>query len=66
MVCDEKQLKQERYRVQLKFGRDKLDYSYEMASPTTSLTETKILINSVISDANKGARFMTIDIKDFF
>ena len=66
MVCDEKPLKQEKYRVRLTIGGDKLDYFFETASPTTSLTETKILVNSVISDAHKGARFMTIDIKDFF
>jgi hypothetical protein len=28
--------------------------------------ETKILINSIISDAKKGARFLSADIKDYF
>ena len=28
--------------------------------------ETKILINSTISDAKDGARFMSADIKDYF
>ena len=30
------------------------------------MLETKILINSVISDAKKGAHFMTTDLKDDF
>ena len=47
-------------------GGDKLDYTKETASPTANLLDTKILINSTILDAEKNARFMTIDIKDFF
>ena len=43
-----------------------LDYLSDASSPTTTLTEAKILFNSVISDANKGARFMTCDLKDHF
>lgn len=30
------------------------------------MLETKLMLNSVISDAAKGARFLTIDIKDHF
>ena len=47
-------------------GGDRLEYPYESASPAASLLETKILINSVISDSKNGARFYTMDIKDFF
>ena len=66
MVCDYRPLKDEPYRVRLTVGGDKLDYFGETASPTANLLETKLLINSVISDAHKGARFLGIDIKDFF
>eukprot|EP00957_Ditylum_brightwellii_P034597 2623165-Ditylum_brightwellii.AAC.3 len=41
-------------------------YDDETASPAANLLETKLLINSTISDAFRGARFMGIDIKDFF
>ena len=41
-------------------------YEFETVSPTASLLETKILINGIISEAHLGARFMTINIKDFF
>ena len=36
------------------------------ASLVTDMLETKIIINSTISDARRGARFMTLDIKDHF
>ena len=66
MVCDYRPLKDEPYRVRLTIGGDKLDYFDDTASPAASLLETKLLINSVISDAHRGARFLGIDIKDFF
>ena len=45
---------------------DRLQYLDDTASPAASLLEAKILINSTISQSAQGARFMTIDIKDFF
>jgi hypothetical protein len=65
-VCDYRPLKKEQYRVRLVVGGDKLSYDDDVGSPAASLLETKLLINSVISDAKKGARFLTCDIKDFF
>ena len=38
----------------------------DAGSPTTTILETKVVINSTISDSPKGARFMSCDIKDFF
>ena len=66
MVCNYRPLKEEKYRVRLTIGGDKLEYDKDTASPTANLLDTKILINSTISDANCGARFMSLDIKDFF
>ena len=66
MVCDYRPLKDEPYRVILTVGGDKLDYFGKTASLAPNLLETKLLINSVISDAHKGARFLSIDIKDLF
>ena len=65
-VCDHRPLKPEPDRIRLVVGGDKLHYDEDSGSPTTNMLETKILINSVISDADKGARFMTMDIKDHF
>ena len=65
-VCDHRPLKAEKWRVRLVVGGDKLEYLSDAGSPTTTLLETKNLINSVISDSDKGARFACCDIKDFF
>ena len=65
-VCDHWSLKAEKWRVQLVVGGDKLIYDSDSGSPATNLTETNILINSVISDAKHGAQFLSCDLKDFF
>ena len=64
MVCGYRPHKQEKHRVRLTVGGDRLPYNDDVSSPLASLLETKLLL-STISDASKGARFMTIDTKDF-
>eukprot|EP00957_Ditylum_brightwellii_P211360 15366086-Ditylum_brightwellii.AAC.2 len=66
MVCDHRPLKVEQFHVRLTIGGDKLIYADETASPAADLLKTKLLINSTISNARKGAHYMVIDIKDFF
>ena len=63
---DHRPLKSETHRCRLVVGGDKLEYEYDASSPAASLLETKLMINSTISDAKDGARFMTCDLKDFF
>ena len=65
-VCDHRPLKEEKWRVRLFIGRDKLRYEFDSDSPTTDLTKTKILLNSVISDVKDGACFLSIDFRDIF
>ena len=65
-VCDHRPLKSEKWRIRLVVGGDKLDYDLDSGSPATDLTETKLLFNSVISDAKNGARFLSMDLKDVF
>ena len=65
-VCDYRPLKEEKYRVRLVVCGDKLFYDDDADSPTATLLETKLLLNSVLSGAKHGAKFMTCDIKDFF
>ena len=66
-VCDHRPLKDEKWRIRLVVGGDKLPYDADSGSPATDLLETKILLNSVISDARKyGARFLSMDLKDMF
>lgn len=66
MVCDHRPLKAEPYRVRLTVGGDRLDYHGDASSPTATGSETKILFNSIISDAKIGARFCSADLADFF
>ena len=49
-------------QVRLAVGRDRLEYVIETTTRCTSLTTTKILLNSVLSTA--GGKFMTVDLKD--
>ena len=65
-VLDHRPLKTEPWRVRITVGGDKLTYDNDAGSPAANIIETKLLVNSVISDAKKGARFMSADIKDFF
>ena len=59
-------MKDEPYRVRITVGGDRLDYEDDARFPAANLLETKILLNSVISDAHRDARFMYADIKDHF
>jgi hypothetical protein len=65
-VCDYRPLKSEPYRVRLTVGGDKLPYDDDSGSPAASLLETKLIINSTISDSRRGARFLSADLKDHF
>ena len=64
IVCNVRPQKAEVNRTQLTFGRQNLDVPMDCGTPTASLLTIKLLLNSVISTPN--ARFMTIDIKDFY
>ena len=66
MACDHKPLELEKHRVRLVIGGDALNYFGDPSLPAAALLEAKLLINSVISDSKKGARFMKLDIKDLF
>lgn len=65
-VCDHRPLKGEPYQIRLTVGRDKLQSTIEVGSLAILLLESKLLLHSTISDAYKGARFLTLDIKGFF
>jgi hypothetical protein len=65
-ICDHRPLKTEEHRVRLTVGGDKLPYDDDSGSPAASLLESKLIINSTISDARRGARFLSADLKDHF
>ena len=51
-------------RTRLTVGGNLINYPFEVGTPTADLLLAKIFLNSVIS--TKNARFMTIDIKNFY
>ena len=64
MVASIRPKKAEVNRVQVTVGGYRLDLPGATTTHCTSLTTTKCLLNSTIS--TPGARFMTLDIKDFY
>ena len=63
IVCNVRLQNEEVNRTRLTFGGQNLDVPMDCGTPTASLLTIKLLLNSVIS--TPGARFMTLDIKDF-
>jgi hypothetical protein len=63
-VVDIKEHKKEKERTILTVGGDQNEYPGDKFSRTVGLTTAKILINSVISTL--GAKFLVIDIKNFY
>ena len=59
-------MKEEAYWIRITVGGDRLPYEEDARALTANLLETKILINSVVLDAAKGARFFSTIIKDYF
>jgi hypothetical protein len=64
IVCDYKPPKQEKERVCLTVGGDRLDFSGDVATSTADITTFKILINSTLS--TKDAAMMMMDIKNYY
>jgi hypothetical protein len=58
-ICDYRPLKSEPYRVRLTAGGDDFPYTNDAGSPA-------VIINSTISDAHRGARFLCANLKDHF
>ena len=56
-ICDYRPLKTETHIVRLSVGGYKLDCPYDTGSPADSLLETKLILNSTISDAKKRSSF---------
>lgn len=56
--------KAEPNRTRFTAGGDKINYPFEVVTPTAEMLVAKILFNSIIS--TPGARFMTMDISNFY
>jgi hypothetical protein len=65
-VCTMRPGKAEPYRIRKTVGGDRLDAYQDVRSPAVGITDTKLHINSTISDAKHGTRYCTGNLKDFF
>ena len=65
-ICNILPQKSETHRVRLTAGGNKLDYPGDPSSPSVSLLNVKIHINSTISRAKDNAKYMCINIKNFY
>ena len=63
-VCSVRPEKAEPNRTRFTVGGDRINYPGEVATPTAEMLVAKLLFNSVIS--TKGAKFMTMDISNFY
>ena len=64
MVASIRPNKAEMNRVHVTVGGDRLNFPGATTTHCVGLTTTKCFLNSTISTS--GARFMTLDIKDFY
>ena len=65
-ICTMRPGKSDPCRIRMTVGGDRLDAFQDVRSPAVGITDTKLHLNSVISDAKHGARYGTADVKDFF
>jgi hypothetical protein len=65
-VCTMRPDKSEVYRIRMTVGGDRLEAYQDVRSPAVGIIDTKLHLNSTISDADEGARCATCNIKDFF
>jgi hypothetical protein len=63
-VCTIRPEKAEPNQTRFTAGGDKINYPFEVATPTAEMLVAKVLFNSVIS--MPGARFMTMDVSNFY
>ena len=56
--------KDDPYRIRLTVGGNLINYQGDCGTPTADMLSVKLLLNSVVS--TKDAKFMTIDIKNFY
>jgi hypothetical protein len=64
IVCVYHLEKKDPYRTRIMMGRNLVNYPDNCGTPTADLLITKLMFNSIISTPN--AKFMTINIKDFY
>ena len=64
IVCMYHDGKKDKYRTLITMDGNLINYPGDCGTPTADLLTVKLLLNSVISTPN--AKFMTLDLKDFY
>ncbi len=64
ICCNYQPQKEEKHRVRLTVGSERINYPGNKSTPTADLTTAKLLINSTIS--TPGAKFLGINLTDFY
>jgi len=64
IVCAYHDGKKDKYRTSVTMGGNLVNFPGDCGTPTADLLTVKLLLNSIISTTN--AKFMTLDIKDFY
>ena len=64
IICVYHLEKKDPYRMRIRMGRNLVNYPDNCGTPTADLLTIKLMFNSIISTPN--AKFVTIDIKDFY
>ncbi len=64
IVCVYCDGKKDKYRTRITMGGNLVNYLGDCGTPTANLFTVKLLLNSMISTPN--AKFMTLDLKDFY
>jgi hypothetical protein len=64
IVCAYRSKKKDPYRTRITMGGNLINYPSDCGTPTADLLTVKLMFNSINSKPN--AKFMTIDIKDYY
>ncbi len=64
IVCNYWPKKKDPHHTRITMGGNLINYPDDCGTPTADILTVKLLFNSVIS--TPSAKFMTIDIKDFY
>jgi hypothetical protein len=64
IVCNIRPEKKDTFRCRITVGGNLINYPGDCGTPTADLLTVKLLLNSVIS--TKGAKFMMLDISNFY
>ncbi len=64
ICCNYYSKKKDQYRTRITMGDNLINYPGNCGTPTADILTVKSLFNSIVSTPN--AKFMTIDIKDFY